>query len=69
MSGDIGLVVIYGFRGKKDVLVFMFYFKGCVSFVQEQQMIMVLDVNVYNLVVIGNFDNCQVSCDVFLFIV
>ncbi|KAK4651187.1 hypothetical protein QC762_603950 [Podospora pseudocomata] len=58
-SGDTGSAAIYGLRGKKDVSVFMLHPKGRVSPVQEQQMTTVLDANVHNLAVTGNFDNCQ----------
>lgn len=58
-SGDTGSAAIYGLRGKKDVSVFMLHPKGRVSPIQEQQMTTVLDANVHNLAVTGNFDNCQ----------
>lgn len=38
----------------------MLHPKGRVSPIQELQMTTVLDPNVYNLAVAGNFDNCQV---------
>jgi threonine synthase len=60
-SGDTGSAAIYGLRGKKDVSVFMLHPKGRVSPIQELQMTTVLDANVHNLAVTGNFDNCQVS--------
>ncbi|KAK4243005.1 tryptophan synthase beta subunit-like PLP-dependent enzyme, partial [Corynascus novoguineensis] len=59
-SGDTGSAAIYGLRGKKDVSVFMLHPKGRVSPIQELQMTTVLDANVHNLAVTGNFDNCQV---------
>ncbi|KAK4042034.1 threonine synthase [Parachaetomium inaequale] len=58
-SGDTGSAAIYGLRGKKDVSVFMLHPKGRVSPIQELQMTTVLDANVHNLAVTGNFDNCQ----------
>ncbi|OIW27182.1 threonine synthase [Coniochaeta ligniaria NRRL 30616] len=58
-SGDTGSAAIYGLRGKKDVSVFMLHPKGRVSPIQELQMTTVLDKNVHNLAVTGNFDNCQ----------
>ncbi|KAL1836878.1 hypothetical protein VTJ49DRAFT_4534 [Mycothermus thermophilus] len=58
-SGDTGSAAIYGLRGKKDVSVFMLHPKGRVSPIQELQMTTVLDPNVHNLAVTGNFDNCQ----------
>ncbi|EGS23508.1 threonine synthase-like protein [Thermochaetoides thermophila DSM 1495] len=58
-SGDTGSAAIYGLRGKKDVSVFMLHPKGRVSPIQELQMTTVLDANVHNLAVAGNFDNCQ----------
>lgn len=60
-SGDTGSAAIYGLRGKKDVSVFMLHPKGRVSPIQELQMTTVLDPNVHNLAVTGNFDNCQVG--------
>ena len=62
-SGDTGSAAIYGLRGKKDVSVFMLHPKGRVSPIQELQMTTVLDANVHNLAVTGNFDNCQVGHD------
>ncbi|KAK3320780.1 tryptophan synthase beta subunit-like PLP-dependent enzyme [Cercophora scortea] len=58
-SGDTGSAAIYGLRGKKDVSVFMLHPKGKVSPIQELQMTTVLDANVHNLAITGNFDNCQ----------
>jgi threonine synthase len=58
-SGDTGSAAIYGLRGKQDVSVFMLHPKGRVSPIQELQMTTVLDPNVHNLAVHGNFDNCQ----------
>ncbi|KAK3944549.1 tryptophan synthase beta subunit-like PLP-dependent enzyme [Diplogelasinospora grovesii] len=58
-SGDTGSAAIYGLRGKQDVSVFMLHPKGRVSPIQELQMTTVLDPNVHNLAVTGNFDNCQ----------
>ncbi|KAH8880103.1 tryptophan synthase beta subunit-like PLP-dependent enzyme [Thozetella sp. PMI_491] len=58
-SGDTGSAAIYGLRGKQDVSVFMLHPKGRVSPIQELQMTTVLDRNVHNLAVTGNFDNCQ----------
>jgi threonine synthase len=60
-SGDTGSAAIYGLRGKKDVSVFMLHPKGRVSPIQEAQMTTVLDKNVHNLAITGNFDNCQVG--------
>lgn len=39
----------------------MLHPKGRVSPIQELQMTTVLDKNVHNLAIKGNFDNCQVS--------
>ncbi|KAI9803449.1 MAG: threonine synthase [Piccolia ochrophora] len=58
-SGDTGSAAIYGLRGKKDVSVFILHPKGKVSPVQEAQMTTVLDNNVHNLALEGNFDDCQ----------
>ncbi|RMH43820.1 MAG: threonine synthase [Gammaproteobacteria bacterium] len=58
-SGDTGSAAIEGVRGRKGISIFMLHPKGRVSRVQALQMTTVLDDNVYNLAVSGDFDDCQ----------
>lgn len=58
-SGDTGSAAIHGFRGKKDINIFILHPHGKVSPVQELQMTTVLDKNVYNIAIDGTFDDCQ----------
>lgn len=58
-SGDTGSAAIYGFKGKKDINVFILHPHGRVSTIQELQMTTVTDKNVYNLAIEGTFDDCQ----------
>lgn len=58
-SGDTGSAAIYGLRNKADIDVFILHPEGKVSKIQEAQMTMVLDSNVHNGSIPGNFDDCQ----------
>ncbi|MDT8445398.1 MAG: threonine synthase [bacterium] len=58
-SGDTGSAAIHGVRGKERVKIFILHPKGKVSPVQERQMTSVLDENVFNIAVNGNFDDAQ----------
>ncbi len=58
-SGDTGSAAIYGVRGKQNIKIFIMYPDGRVSPVQERQMTSVLDENVHNLAINGNFDDTQ----------
>lgn len=58
-SGDTGSAAIYGLKGKKNVDVFMLHPKGRVSPIQERQMTTILDENIHNIAVEGNFDDAQ----------
>lgn len=58
-SGDTGSAAIYGVRGKDRVRIFILHPRGRVSRVQELQMTTVLDDNVFNLAIEGNFDDGQ----------
>ena len=58
-SGDTGGAAIYGLRGKKNVSICMLHPQGGVSHVQEMQMTSVMDKNVHNIAIEGNFDECQ----------
>ncbi|MFD2116652.1 threonine synthase [Paenibacillus yanchengensis] len=58
-SGDTGASAIAGLRGKEGIKICILHPEGKVSRVQELQMTTVLDDNVLNLSVEGNFDDCQ----------
>lgn len=58
-SGDTGSAAIAGLRGLKSVDVVILHPKGRTSDIQRRQMTTVLDENVRNLAVEGNFDDCQ----------
>ncbi|MGC8925122.1 MAG: threonine synthase [Calditerrivibrio sp.] len=58
-SGDTGSAAIYGFKGKKDINIFILHPHGKVSPVQELQMTTVDDKNVFNIAIEGTFDDCQ----------
>ena len=58
-SGDTGSAAIHGIRGKDNINIFILHPHGKVSRVQEQQMTSVLDDNVFNLAIDGNFDDGQ----------
>jgi threonine synthase len=58
-SGDTGSAAIYGVRGKENINIFMLHPKGKVSPIQERQMTTVLDDNVHNIAIHGNFDDGQ----------
>lgn len=58
-SGDTGASAIAGLRGKEGIKICILHPDGKVSRVQELQMTTVLDDNVLNLSVEGNFDDCQ----------
>lgn len=58
-SGDTGSAAIEGCRGRDNVTIYMLHPKGRVSDVQRKQMTTVLEDNVVNIAVEGNFDDCQ----------
>ncbi len=58
-SGDTGSAAIHGIRGKDNINIFILHPHGKVSQVQEKQMTSVLDDNVFNLAIDGNFDDGQ----------
>ena len=58
-SGDTGSAAIYGVRGKDNINIFILHPKGLVSKVQGLQMTTVPEMNVFNIAVKGNFDDCQ----------
>lgn len=58
-SGDTGSAAIAGLRGLGAVDVVILHPKGRTSDIQRRQMTTVLDENVRNIAVEGNFDDCQ----------
>lgn len=58
-SGDTGSAAECAMRGKQGVRVFMLSPHQKMSAFQTAQMFSLQDPNIYNLAVIGNFDNCQ----------
>ncbi len=58
-SGDTGSAAIYGVRGKDRINIFILHPHERVSKVQEKQMTTVLDDNVFNIAILGTFDDAQ----------
>ena len=58
-SGDTGSAAIYGVRGKDRIHIFILHPHNRVSPIQERQMTTVLDDNVHNIAIKGNFDDGQ----------
>lgn len=58
-SGDTGSAAIEGCRHSDHIDIFIMHPHNRVSEVQRRQMTTVLEGNVYNLAVEGNFDDCQ----------
>ena len=58
-SGDTGSAAIEACRGRDAVDIFIMHPKGRVSDVQRRQMTTVLDNNVHNIAIDGDFDDCQ----------
>jgi len=58
-SGDTGSAAIEAVRGLDTVTLYMLHPAGRVSEVQRRQMTCVLDANIHNLAVDGDFDDCQ----------
>ena len=58
-SGDTGSAAIEAVRGLDAVTLYMLHPRGRVSEVQRRQMTTVLDDNIHNLAVDGDFDDCQ----------
>lgn len=58
-SGDTGSAAIEACRGRDAVDIFILHPAGRVSEVQRRQMTTVLDSNVHNLAIEGDFDDCQ----------
>lgn len=58
-SGDTGSAAIEGCRHSEQLDIFILHPYERVSEVQRRQMTTVLDKNVFNLAIEGNFDDCQ----------
>lgn len=58
-SGDTGSAAIEAFKGKKRVKIVILHPLGRTSDVQRRQMTTVLDDNVLNIAIEGDFDHCQ----------
>ncbi len=58
-SGDTGSAAIMGCKGCDNAEIFIMHPENRVSDVQRKQMTTVLDKNVHNLAIKGNFDDCQ----------
>ena len=58
-SGDTGSAAIQGCKACKNAQIFILHPHNKVSEVQRRQMTTVLDQNVFNIAVEGNFDDCQ----------
>ena len=58
-SGDTGSAAIEGCRHSDNVDIFILHPHNRVSDVQRRQMTSVLEDNVFNLAIEGNFDDCQ----------
>ena len=58
-SGDTGSAAINAFKGKKNINVFILHPNNKVSEVQRKQMTTILDKNIFNIAIDGNFDDCQ----------
>tara|TARA_Y100001970_G_scaffold171776_1_gene210023 strand:+ start:5689 stop:7056 length:1368 start_codon:yes stop_codon:yes gene_type:complete len=58
-SGDTGSAAINAFKGKKNIKIIILHPHKKVSDIQRRQMTTVLDSNVYNIAIEGNFDDCQ----------
>ncbi len=58
-SGDTGSAAIYGVRGQPRINIFILHPYQRVSPIQERQMTTVLDANVHNIALRGNFDDGQ----------
>ncbi len=58
-SGDTGSAAIEACKGRDAVDIFILHPAGRVSEVQRRQMTTVLDSNVHNIAIEGDFDDCQ----------
>ena len=58
-SGDTGSAAIEAFKEKKNINIFILHPYEKVSDVQRLQMTTVIESNIHNLAIRGNFDDCQ----------
>ncbi len=58
-SGDTGSAAIHGVRGKQNISIFILHPYKRISPQQERQMTTVLDDNVFNVAIVGSFDDGQ----------
>ncbi len=58
-SGDTGSAAIEGCKGSKNLDIFILHPHERVSEVQRRQMTTVMDGNIHNIAIKGNFDDCQ----------
>ncbi|MDO9242729.1 MAG: threonine synthase, partial [Rhodocyclaceae bacterium] len=58
-SGDTGSAAEYAMRGKHGVRVFMLSPHGLMSAFQRAQMYSLPDANIFNIAILGMFDDCQ----------
>lgn len=58
-SGDTGSAAIHGCKSCQSAKIFILHPHQKVSKVQRKQMTTILDKNVFNIAVKGNFDDCQ----------
>jgi threonine synthase len=58
-SGDTGSAAIEACRGRKNITVTILHPHGRTSDVQRRQMTTVMDDNIHNIAIKGNFDDCQ----------
>tara|TARA_B100000427_G_scaffold326222_1_gene334473 strand:- start:244 stop:1611 length:1368 start_codon:yes stop_codon:yes gene_type:complete len=58
-SGDTGSAAINAFKDKNNINIFILHPHNKISEVQRKQMTTVLNKNVFNIAIEGNFDDCQ----------
>lgn len=58
-SGDTGSAAIHGCRRCDNIDIFILHPHNKVSDVQRKQMTTILDSNIHNIAIEGNFDDCQ----------
>ena len=58
-SGDTGAAAIDAIKGKKNMNIFVLHPNNKISKIQRKLMTTVIDKNVFNIAIDGNFDDCQ----------
>ena len=58
-SGDTGSAAINAFKSKTNINVFILHPHNKVSPIQQKQMTSVIENNIFNIAIDGNFDDCQ----------